>query len=145
VSPFKLKVFFRGNLLHDHDRQGPGGENQYILDHYLESLSLKPRAAGQALPIKKGVMPVQCRAFLELCPAQDANRQLVDVMLLARDIDEERVFAALDDAIATGKPTAEMVRYYLYGQQMPEDGFKIEHTDLADYDRLIGGEGGGNG
>jgi len=145
VSPFKLKVYFRGNLLYDHDRQGPGGQDQYILDHYLEVLSRKPRAAGQALPIKKGVMPPQCRAFLELCPAPDANRQLVEVMLLARDTGEDRVLAALDDAITTGKPNLEMVRYYLYGQQMPEDGFIIEHTDLADYDRLIGREAGDDG
>jgi hypothetical protein len=85
-------------------------------------------------------MPVQCRAFLELCPAEDANRQLVEVMLLARDIDGERVLAAMDDAIATGKPTAELVRYYLYGQQMPDDAFEIKHSDLADYDRLIFGK-----
>ena len=145
VSPFKLNVFFRGSLLHSHDRQGPGGQDQYILDHYLEALSRKPRAAGQALPIKKGVMPQQCRAFLELCPSPDANRQLVEVMLLARDVGESRVLAALDDATATGKPTAEMVRYYLYGQQMPGDEFKIEHCDLAGYDRLIDGAEGGHG
>jgi len=145
VSPFKLNVFFRGSLLHSHDRQGPGGQDQYILDHYLEALSRKPRAAGQALPITKGVMPPQCRAFLELCPSTDANRQLVEVMLLARDTGEGRMLAALDDAITTGKPTAELVRYYLYGQQMPDDDFKIEHSDLADYDRLIDGTGGGYG
>jgi hypothetical protein len=145
ASPFRLKIYFRGNLLHDHERQGPNGQDQYILDHYLEALSRKPRAAEQALPIKKGVMPPKCRAFLELCPASDVNSQLVEVMLLARDVGAERVLDALGDAIATGNPTAEMVRFYLYGQQMPEDGFKIEHTDLADYDRLIGGETGGDG
>jgi hypothetical protein len=61
-------------------------------------------------------------------------------MLLARDVDTDRLFAAMDDAIATGKPTAEMVRYYLYGQQMPDDEFEIKHADLADYDKLIGRE-----
>jgi hypothetical protein len=114
-----------------------GGPDQYILDHYLDILSRKPRAADQALPIKKGVMPAECRAFLELCPADDANRQLVDIMLLARDVGEKRVFDALDDAIRTGKPTAELVKYYLYGQQMPDDAFVIEHSDLAGYDKLI--------
>jgi transposase len=137
VSPFELKVFCRGELLCTHKRERANGQDQYILDHYLEALSRKPRAAGQALPITKGVMPTQCRAFLELCPAGDANRQLVDIMLLARDISEDRVFGALDDAISTGKPTAELVRYYLYGQQMPDDAFEIQHIDLADYDRLI--------
>ena len=142
VSPFKLSIYHRGDCLYAHERQRADGQDQYILDHYLEILSSKPRAAGQAVPIKKGVMPAQCRAFLELCPAADANRQLVEVMLLARDAGEGRVLAALDDAIGTGKPTAELVKYYLYGQQMPSDAFVIEHSDLSGYDRLIGGEGG---
>ena len=145
VSPFKLSVHHRGNCLCAHERQRAGGQDQYILDHYLEILSRKPRAAGQALPIKKGAMPAECRAFLELCPAADKNRQLVEIMLLARDAGEERIFAALDGAISTGKPTAELVKYYLYGQQMPDDAFVIEHSDLSGYDRLIGGEGCGDG
>jgi len=137
VSPFELKVYCRGALLYTHKRMRKKGQDQYILDHYLEALSCKPRAASQALPIAKGVMPAQCRAFLELCKAADANRQLVEVMLLARDIGAGRVLAAMDDAISAGKPTAELVRYYLYGQQMPDDTFEIEHSDLACYDRLI--------
>lgn len=145
VSPFDLKVYFRGNILYAHKRQRENGPDQYILDHYLEILSRKPRAAGQALPITKGVMPAECRAFLELCPAPDANRQLVDIMLLARDVGESRVLAALGDAICTGKPTVELVRYCLYGQQMPDDAFVIEHSDLAGYDSLIGGGGQADG
>jgi len=137
VSPFELSIYYRGNLLYVHKRMREGGRNQYVLDHYLEILSRKPRAAGQALPIKIGVMPPQCRAFLELCPAVDANRQLVEIMLLARDIDPDRVLSAMDDAICTGKPTLELVRYYLYGQQAPDDAFEIKHNDLADYDNLI--------
>ena len=137
VSPFKLDVYCRGVLLCTHERAGAGGKDQYILDHYLEALSRKPRAAGQALPISRGVMPIQCKAFLELCPATDANKQLVDIMLLARDVGEARVLSALNDAISTGKPTAELVRHCLYGQQMPEDAFEIVHSDLADYDRLM--------
>ncbi|MDR2694859.1 MAG: IS21 family transposase [Deltaproteobacteria bacterium] len=145
VSPFEIKVHFRGELLCSHERQGPNGQNQYVLDHYLENLSRKPRAAGQALPIAKGVMPAECRAFLELCPAADKNRQIVDVMLLARDIGADRVLAALGDAVNTGKPTAELVRYYLYGQRAPDDAFAVEHSDLADYDRLINGKGAADG
>ena len=145
VSPFSVKAYFRGSLLCEHERQREGGQAQYILDHYLESLSRKPRAASQALPISKGVMPAECRAFLALCPDADKNRQLVDIMLLARDVGEDRVLAAMNDAAGVGRPTAELVRYYLYGQRMPGDEFAIEHGDLAEYDRLIDGEGGADG
>ena len=145
VSPFELKVYYRGNLLYAHKRERAGGKDQYILDHYLEAISRKPRAAGQALPIKKGDMPDQCRLFLKLCPAKDAERQLVDIMLLARDTGEERMLSALDDAINTGNPTAELVRYFLYGQQMPADAFTIKHSDLSAYDSLIEEKGDDDG
>jgi len=137
VSPFEISVFHRGKLLHTHDKQRSGGQDQYVLDHYLEILSRKPRAANQALPVKKGVMPTECRTFLQLCPATNANNQLVEIMLLARDAGAQRVLAALNNAIDTGKPTAELVKYYLYGQQMPDDEFVIEHNNLSGYDMLI--------
>jgi hypothetical protein len=85
-------------------------------------------------------MPDECKLFLELCPASDANNQLVEVMLLAREVDEERILSALDDANNTLHPTAELVKFYLYGQQMPKDEFVIEHNDLTGYDKLIGGD-----
>jgi hypothetical protein len=144
VSPFELKVYCKGELLYVHERMRAGGKDQYVLDHYLEALSRKPRAAGQALPVANGAMPPQCRAFLELCTAADAGRQLVDVMLLARDAGAERVLKAMDEAIGSGAPSADLVRYFLYGQQMPKDAFEIKHNDLADYDRLIGGRGDSN-
>ena len=140
VSPFKLNIYSRGELLHTHERQRESGDDQYILDHYIEALSRKPRAIEQALPVTKGAMPSQCRAFLKLCPAANAKRQLIDVMFLAREVGEDRVLAAMDGAISTGKPTAELVRYYLYGQQMPDDAFAIKHGDLAEYDSLISRE-----
>jgi len=140
VSPFELKVYYRGELLYSHKRLRENDPDQYVLDHYLESLTRKPRAVEQALPITKGVMPTQCKAFLELCPAADANKQLVEIMLLARDAGKDRVLAALDDAIVTGKPSAELVRYYLYGQEMPEDEFEIKHGDLSEFDKLIEGD-----
>jgi transposase len=145
ISPFKLKIYSWGKLLYEHERIRNGGEDQYILDHYIEAISKKPRSAGQALPITKGKMPKQCRAFLELCPSKDAKKQLVDIMLLVRDIGEPRVFEAMDEAIITGKPTAELVRYYVYGQQSPGYSFDIKHGDLSDYDSLIIGKGDGDG
>jgi transposase len=140
VSPFELDIYHRGDCLCTHMRVRSGGQDQYILDHYLEILARKPRAANQALPIKKGIMPAECRAFLKLCPAMDANNQLVEIMLLAREAGKGRVLAALNDANGSGKPTAELVKYYLYGQQMPDDAFMIKHSNLSDYDKLINGE-----
>jgi transposase len=143
VSPRHVEIYWRGELLHRHDR-AVGGGDQYVLDHYLEALSRKPRAIGQALPLSGGVMPPQCAEFLRLCPGSDAKRQLVDILLDGRGLGQERTLEALEAANRTGSPTFSLVQYYLAEQApKPYDSFEIESRDLSAYDRLIGGGGDG--
>ena len=141
VSPYHVEVYWRGEMLHKHEKINAKGQDQYVLDHYLDALSRKPRAIDQALPLARGVMPPQCAEFLRLCPGSDAKRQLVDVLLDGRSVGRERVLDALDAANKTGSPTFQMVQFYL-AQQAPKpyDDFEIEHRDLSAYDRLIGGD-----
>jgi transposase len=138
VSPFEINVYCRGALLHTHQRVREKGADQYVLDHYLDALSRKPRADGQALPIVAGVMPPQCRAFLASCPSKDAAKQLVELMLLARAIGPERVLAAMDAAQLAGRPTAELVRLYIGNESGPGRGITVNHAQLSVYDSLIG-------
>ena len=83
VSPYHVGIYWRGELLHGHDKMHVKGQDQYVLDHYLDALSRKPRAVEQALPLAHGVMPPQCAEFLRLCPGTDAKRQLVSIQLQA--------------------------------------------------------------
>ena len=140
VSPFEISVYCRGVLLHTHQRMRENGANQYILEHYLDALSRKPRAAEQALPVTEGVMPPQCRAFLASCPAKDAVKQLVDLMLLARAIGPERMLAAMDAAQLAGRPTAELVKLYIENESRPGRGITVNHAQLSAYDSLISGD-----
>jgi transposase len=137
VSPFEIAVYCRGILLHTHQKAREKGDDRYILDHYLDVLSRKPRATGQALPIVAGVMPSQCRAFLESCPSKDAPRQLVELMLLAREIGQDIVFAAMDKAQLTGRPTAELVKLCIENESAPGRDITVNHTKLSVYDSLI--------
>ena len=140
VSPYYIEIYWRGDLLHKHYKINIKGQDQYVLDHYLDALSRKPRAIDQALPLARGVMPSQCAEFLRLCPGSDAKRQLVDILLDGRSIGWERILHALDAANSTGSPTFQLVQFYL-AQQAPKpyDNFEIEHRDISVYDRLIGG------
>ena len=140
ISPYHVEVFWRGGLLHKHDKINVKGHDQYVLDHYLDALSRKPRAVEQAVPLIRGVMPVQCAEFLRLCPGTDAKRQLVDILLDGRGLGRERTLNAIEAANKTGSPTFQLVQYYLAEQApKPYDSFEIEHRDLSVYDRLIGG------
>jgi hypothetical protein len=87
-------------------------------------------------------MPPQCRAFLESCPSKDAANQLVELMLLAREVGAERMLGAMDAAMLSGRPTAEIVKLHLGFGRMPADPFTVEHASLAEYDALIAAEEG---
>jgi len=142
VTPFEIEIWSGGDLLHTHNKLIAKGDTQYVLEHYLDALARKPRAAGQALPISKGQMPPQCKAFLESCPAKDAPQQLVNLMMLAREIGAERVFNAMDEAQKTGRPTAEIVKLYVNSAAAPGGDVTVRHAKLSEYDKLIGGLGG---
>jgi hypothetical protein len=143
VSPYHIEIYWRGDMLHKHDKINVKGHDQYVLEHYLDALAKKPRAVEQAKPLTRGVMPPQCAEFLRLCPGSDAKRQLVDILLDGRNVGRERTLNALDAANKTGSPTFQLVQFYLAQQApMPYDNFEIEHRDISVYDCLI--EGGDN-
>jgi transposase len=141
VSPYHIEIYWRGELLHKHDKMNVKGQDQYVLDHYLDALSRKPRAVEQAVPLSRGVMPPQCAEFLRLCPGSDAKRQLVDILLDGRGLGRERTLSAIEAANKTGGPTFQLVQFYLAEQSpKPYDSFEIKHRDLSAYDSLIGGD-----
>jgi len=141
VSPYNVEIYWRGELLHRHEKINVKGQDQYVLDHYLVALSRKPRAVEQAVPLARGIMPPQCAEFLRLCPGSDAKRQLVDILLDGRGIGRERTLNAIAAANKTGSPTFQLVQFYI-AEQTPKmyDPFEIEHRELSTYDRLIGGD-----
>ena len=62
-------------------------------------------------------------------------------MMLAREVGPDRMLRAMDDALSSGHPTAELVKCHLGGVGAPGDAFAVEHASLDSYDALIGGGG----
>lgn len=143
LAPFHLSVFHNGVEVYRHKRVTGKIDHQYVLEHYLKILSRKPRAVEQALPIRKGIMPDECREFLQLCTGKDARQQLVDILLLGREREQEQVLWALRQANNSRFPSFALVRTYLeMADTKPElDGPAILQMDLNSYDALLGEEG----
>lgn len=146
VSPFKVAVWHRGQEIYVHNKALHKGEHQYIPDHYLDLLTRKPRAVKNALPLKKGVMPPELKEFLSRCKAKDKEEQLLQVLLLARSVDPDRLLWALHQANQTS-PTYQLVCFYLkITTPADEDAIAaqpsitVKQSDLAEYDSLMGGE-----
>jgi transposase len=145
LSPFHLHIYYRGKEIWTHKRALKGQGDQYVLEHYLEILERKPRAIDQAIPISRGIMPEPCKRFLKLCHEQDAKRQLVDILLLGKLVERDRLMRALEQANNSLNPNLSLVRFYLEAElcKTPED-IEIRHRDLSEYDKLLkGGDGHG--
>jgi transposase len=143
LSPFHLHVHYKGAEVWRHDIQWDNGGDQYVLEHYLDILARKPRAIDQAIPLARGVMPQPCKEFLRLCKEKDAKRQLVDILLLGKAVQADRLMRAIAQANNTLNPSLSLVRFFLEAD-LPKDplgDIPVRHKDLSDYDHLIPGGG----
>ena len=141
LTPFHLHVYYRGARIWEHQLQWEGGGDQYVLEHYLDILARKPRAIDQAIPLTRGIMPQPCKEFLRLCKEKDAKKQLVDILLLGKSVQSDRLLWAIGQANDTLNPSLSLVRFFLETDlpRAPVDGIAVRHKDLSDYDRLITG------
>jgi hypothetical protein len=149
-----VEAWHAGKLVYSHVRPYAKGGCQYIPDHYLTLLERKPRAIGNAAPLKIGKLPPELTVFRERCKARDKYEQLANVMLLTRDHGTEEVMRAVDCANRSGASTYKTVLFFLgLDNSIPDergvaayDNVVIEHADLRYYDELLLGisSDGGN-
>lgn len=113
IYPFQLAICYKGKEVYRHKRPLGKDEHQYVLEHYLEVLVEKPRAVDQALPLRTGIMPDECKQFLKLCTEKDARHQLVQILLLGQKIEREELLWAIQQANNTRFPSYKLVRTFL--------------------------------
>ncbi len=141
LSPFHLTIFHQGREVWRHDRAMKKQEHRYVLEHYLEILERKPRAVEQAIPIKRGIMPEECKEFLRLCREPDAKQQLVQILLLARQVKWEMLLWAIQQANNTLNPNMSLIKLHLELEKPRphRDDLEIMHKSLTAYDALLEG------
>jgi len=143
VSPFTIDVYYMGDHYYTHRKATQKGEHQYIPDHYLEILLQKPRAIHNALPLKKGILPIELQNFMKFCKLKNKNEVLIKILLLAREIDNKKLLWAVKQAFESGVSTYEMVCFYLdmatpiHFDSEPIIETEVRIVDLGDYDKLI--------
>ncbi|WP_010681017.1 IS21 family transposase [Acetivibrio cellulolyticus] len=139
ISPFHISIFYHGQEVYKHNRALKKNDHQYILDHYLEILERKPRAINHAVVLKQGIMPNECSDFLRLCREIDPKKQLVDILLLGRQVEKEQLLLAIAQANNTKSPSLNLVRMLLELKEPVKitDDLVVEHKGLEIYDSLI--------
>jgi len=139
LSPFHLTVFHRGKEVAKHDRSMKKQEHRYVLEHYLEILDRKPRAVEQAIPLKRGIMPEECKEFLRLCREPEAKQQLVQILLMGAQVEQTKLLWAIQQANNTRNPNMSLVKLYLELEEPgpQRDELEVQHKSLTAYDDLL--------
>jgi hypothetical protein len=132
------------------------------LDHYLELLRVKPGALKGSLPLRqereRGRWPA-CfdelwQAIEQRYGASEAARQMIDVLLLCRELSPEQVELGVRGALAAGAHDGRAVALLARRRErpaqlplfeLPERLRELERPQprLGDYDALLGRGGRG--
>ena len=157
VGAREIVFFHEGREVARHERlQGRFGTSAQ-LDHYLELLQLKPGALARSLALRQeresGSWP-ECfdqlwRAIQARVGSSEAARQMVDVLLLCRELQPARVELAVRGALAAGahdgRAVAVLARRSERRAPAPLQGLEERlaatarpEPKLTDYDQLLG-------
>jgi transposase len=148
-----------GKVVACHERlQGRFGVSAQ-LDHYLELLSRKPGALARSLALRQerehGRWPesfdLLWQKIAERVGAQEAARQMVDVLMLCREQSAGQVELAVRGALTAGsydgRAVAVLARRQDRAAAVPLSGLtdrlavtERPEPDIADYDQLLGRE-----
>jgi transposase len=142
---YTVEAWYGGKLVYTHERPFAKGKHQYIPEHYLPLLERKPRAIRNAAPLKYGVLPPELEVFRSRCTDKDKLEQLVNILLLGREVEAGKLLLAVDCANKSGRPSYKRVCSYLKLSDEALNPFDINqldtvavvHADLKQYDELL--------
>jgi hypothetical protein len=127
-------------------------ESLLRLRHYIDLLEKRPRAVGQAQPIRQTI-DKRIREFRGYLPANaSGDREFIKILRLVLDYGQSPVIKTIETCLAAGAHSYEAVRFELL-QSIPENtpvatidhldsfGAEVKNVDLSIYDSLM--EAGG--
>ena len=146
--PFRVELWAQGEKVAQHRRSFEAGRTLYDLSHYIGVLERKPRAAGQAKPVRETVAERIQAVRARLAQGPIGDREFVQILRLSLEYGQSALLAALDACQATGTVSYEAIRFQLLQQlqALPEPasgsnclafGPAIASTDLKAYDGLL--------
>jgi transposase len=142
IFPYRIEAWYKGLLVYTHARPFVKGDDQYIPDHYLPLLEMRPRSLGNAKPLKYGILPPELETFRKKCSEKNKYEHLAKVLILARSTNVDLLLRAVDTANKTGLPTYDKVRLYLSlycsnTDSVVNDSVIVDNHGLNQYDTLL--------
>jgi hypothetical protein len=158
IRPASIELWCEGRCVAQHERCY--GRQQEILDleHYLDVLEHKPGALAGSKPLEQwrrlGRWPASYDRFWEGLMArhgqQAGTKEMIGLLQLGRTCGQERLRAAIEEALALGCRDAAAVRHLIHVQGLerpqpvvldlgPLAAFERPLPQMHEYDQLLAG------
>ena len=146
IHPLHIEIWHGGQQVARHERCYRRRQHVLDLEHYLDVLSHKPGALAGSKPLAQwreaGRWPACYDALWDRLRArhgrQDGTRAMVEVLILGRTFDQERLHMAVAAAVSLGAYDVAAVRYLLTeGALRKASPAAIDVGALARYDRPV--------
>lgn len=112
----RIEVYDSSNRVAVHERSYGRGEKVMELEHYLPIIKTKPRAAKNALVVRK-LPDVYQKLRIHLCNKNvDGYREFAKILLLNLEFKFEDVLSAVEEGLKQHSPTEESIRQILTSQ-----------------------------
>jgi hypothetical protein len=151
ASVDRIEVYDSSKLITTHERLYSRGEKVMKLEHYLPILKDKPRAAKNALVVRKLPEAYQDLRRNLCCKDPEGYKEYAKILLLNLDFKYEDVLLAVEQSLKQGTPTLETIRQILISKNMEQPltyknninshlaSLDVPIDDPSKFDRLIGG------
>jgi transposase len=157
ATPFQLEILSAKEVVATHSRSYDKNRTFAQLDHYLDLLERKPRAARTALPVLQAGLPDAFEAYRRRVEdgTGAGDRRFVAILRLGQELGFERIASALSRACVLGakdpaeirmlalKETEAPTQALCTGWKSPENrqSPRVERPPLTEYTRLLVGAG----
>lgn len=111
----EVRIYDKQTLVAVHPRCYESGKQLFILEHYFKLLERKPRAVGQAKPVRQAALPASFAAYHRQAQRHDpdhADKLFVTVLLLLKQYPSGVLDAALEKALAQNLVSIELIQNY---------------------------------
>lgn len=124
----EVRIYDKQTMVATHSRSYESGKQQFILEHYFKLLERKPRAVGQAKPVRQAELPASFAAYHQMAQHNDPERGdklFVAVLLLLKHYPVTILSEAIEQALAQNLIGVELIENYA--------GELIRHKQTAKY------------
>lgn len=151
VSALEVKIIINHDVTIVHDRLRTTNSVSYKLEHYIDEIARKPRAAFQTEPVRRTIP----EDVLEICrklPGGDMD--MIKILMMFVNYGSRKVIEAIKEANIIESVSTDVIRSFIEtdGSRVTEEikeppvtypEIKVLETDPGKYDRLFGGKNNG--